>query len=97
MAEMAPTAGASDRDRARPLIADSTVEDFVKGATEAGTRVVSPDVERLTAAVAAAGGVVSKQEDGSIVVSGLDSPTIGKLALKESVELHELSPVPRFP
>jgi ABC-2 type transport system ATP-binding protein len=93
MAEMALTAERLIVIGRGRLIADSTVEDFVKGATEAGTRVVSPDADRLTIAVVAAGGTVTKQEDGALVVSGLDSPTIGKLALKESVELHELSPV----
>jgi ABC-2 type transport system ATP-binding protein len=93
MSEMALTAERLIVIGRGKLIADSTVDDFVKGATEAGTRVVTPDADRLTGAVKVAGGNSQAQEDGSILVSGLDSAAIGKLALRDMIELHELSPL----
>lgn len=93
MAEMALTAERLIVIGRGKLIADSTVDDFVKGATEEGTRVVSPDADRLTVALRNAGAEVRTQADGSMLVSGVDAATVGRIALHETVELHELSPV----
>jgi ABC-2 type transport system ATP-binding protein len=54
--------------------------------------VRSPDAPRLATALSAAGGVVHKAEDGSLVVTDLDAPAIGALAAKDGIALFELTP-----
>ncbi len=60
----------------------------------AGTAVLvrSPDLAALSPAILAAGGLLADQDDGSILVRGLDATAIGELAAKDRLVLHELSP-----
>ena len=48
--------------------------------------------ERLAAAARQAGGVVSAEHDGRLVVRGLDAARVGELAHDERIVLHELAP-----
>ncbi len=52
-------------------------------------RVRTPDADRLEAALIAQGAQV-RSADGVLHVSGLTPPDIGRTALREAVELHEL-------
>ena len=58
-------------------------------ATSAGIRVRTPDAQRLQQALVAAG--CDARRDGDVlVVDTTDPATVGRLALREQVELHEL-------
>ncbi|MDG4767609.1 ABC transporter ATP-binding protein [Solwaraspora sp. WMMD406] len=54
-------------------------------------RVRTPQAERLTPALTEAGATVRPAPDGALLVSGVDAPTVGRTALAQGVELHELS------
>jgi ABC-2 type transport system ATP-binding protein len=90
MAEMALTA---DRlvviGRGR-LIADTTVTEFVSRASGQHVVVRSSDQPRLGEAVRTAGGVVSTDEDGALLVSGLPAASVGEIAHGADVIVHEL-------
>jgi ABC-2 type transport system ATP-binding protein len=73
------------------LIYEGTAEDFVSRATDRSVRVRSPHLPALREALAAKGAQVC-EEDGALVVSGLDSGAVGELAFAAGVTLHELSP-----
>ncbi|HEX8347236.1 MAG TPA: ABC transporter ATP-binding protein [Actinoplanes sp.] len=57
----------------------------------AHVRVRTPQVAELTAALAELNATVTPQQDGTLLVSGVDAPAVGRAALKASVELHELT------
>jgi ABC-2 type transport system ATP-binding protein len=92
MAEMALTA---DRlvviGRGR-LIADTTVEDFVRRASGGRVLVRSGEQARLRDALVGAGARVTDEPDGTLIVEGMESPQIGKVAADREVALHELTP-----
>lgn len=75
------------------LIADCTMEEFIAADSERRFRVRTPQPEELTRLVAAAGGTVTDDGDGTVVVSGLETARIWDLAFENAVRLHELSPV----
>ena len=55
--------------------------------------VRSPAADRLWTALEVAGAQVRSRDDGALLVTGLDAPRIGDVALAEGAALHELSPV----
>ncbi len=75
------------------LIADTTVAEFISSNTEATVSVRSPEADRLGGLLAAAGGSVSTQVDGGLLVTGVLPARIGDLAHESGIALHELSPV----
>ena len=75
------------------LIADTTVDDFIASNTEATVLVRSPGVKQLAGALVGVGAGVRAREDGALLVTGLDAPRIGDVALAEGLAVHELSPV----
>ncbi|MCG5467794.1 ABC transporter ATP-binding protein [Micromonospora sp. LAH09] len=54
-------------------------------------RVRTPQAEALTAALKAQSATVDTDEHGTLLVGGVDAPTVGRAALAAGVELHELS------
>jgi ABC-2 type transport system ATP-binding protein len=74
------------------LIADTTVENFIASNTEATVRVRSPESNRLADALTANGGSVARQDDGSVLVTGITPARIGDVAHGADIALHELSP-----
>jgi ABC-2 type transport system ATP-binding protein len=69
------------------------VEDAVHALVRAGGEVVvvrTPDLERFSRALAAAGGTLGERTDGAISVRGLPVERVGDLATAERVVLHEL-------
>ncbi len=76
-------------DRAR-LVRDSPLSELTSGAATT-VRVVTPDAARLTAALTAAGLRVAADGDSGLVVHA-EAPAVGRIALREGVELHELTP-----
>jgi ABC-2 type transport system ATP-binding protein len=48
------------------------------------------DADRLAAALREAGGAVVGAADGTLLITGVDAPTVGTTALASGVALHEL-------
>lgn len=73
------------------LIEQCTTADFVERHSQRWVRVRSPEIGRLSTALAAAGHHVVPVDDRSIDVHGVDTPLVGEVAAAQSVVLHELS------
>jgi len=93
MAEMALTA---DRlvviGRGR-LIADTTVADFVAGASGGQVLVRSADQQKLLEVLTAHGATVVADPDGALLVDALTAPDVGQTAYDAGIVVHELTPV----
>jgi ABC-2 type transport system ATP-binding protein len=75
------------------LIADTSVDDFVRQASAgAAVRVRSPAADRLREVLVQAGGVVESSEGDVLEVRGTSSERIGELASESGLTLHELTP-----
>ncbi|WCN80614.1 ABC transporter ATP-binding protein [Micromonospora sp. LH3U1] len=68
--------------------------DQVLGSMAQGARirVRTPQAEALIAALKAQSATVDTDEQGLLLVGGVDAPTVGRVALAAGVELHELTP-----
>ncbi len=75
------------------LIADCTVDEFIRANSRQTVRVRTPQPDLLAKLVAAVGGTVREDGDGAMVVTGLDQAEVGDLAYENAVRLHELAPV----
>ncbi len=94
MAEMAQTAEHLVVIGRGRLIADTSVEEFVRRAsTGAAVRVVSPQATALRDALAANDATVNSIERGVLEVHGLSGQEIGEIALAERIVLAELTPL----
>jgi ABC-2 type transport system ATP-binding protein len=62
--------------------------------SRAGSSVLvrSPEADRLAAAIRGSGGTVTLLDDGALSVVGFNASSVGELASRERVVLHELSP-----
>ncbi|KAF4406089.1 ABC transporter ATP-binding protein [Streptomyces lycii] len=78
------------------LMADMSVNEFIARNSAGFARVRTPDEpnlrEKLTAALAEAGGQVLPEPDGALRVAGLPLPRISDVAHAADVRLWELSP-----
>jgi ABC-2 type transport system ATP-binding protein len=75
------------------LIADTTVDDFVRQASiGAAVLVRTPDATRLREQLLTAGASVSSDEPGVLEVHGVTSEQIGAVAHAAGVTLYELTP-----
>ena len=94
MAEMAQTAEHLVVIGRGRLIADTSVEEFVRRAsTGAAVRVVSPQATELRDALAAKDATVDSVERDVLEVHGLSGREIGEIALAEKIVLAELTPL----
>ena len=73
------------------MIADASVEEFVRRASRDVVLVRSPDSTRLAEALAGDGVVVTGLDDGRLEVAGLSAAQIGDAALEHRIALHELT------
>src|SRR5690349_1438617 len=93
MAEMALTA---DRlvviGRGR-LVADTTVEDFVRQASGDHVLVRCEEPVQLRDRLLASGATVTDEPDGALLVEGMPSPDIGRVAAGAGLVLFELTPL----
>jgi ABC-2 type transport system ATP-binding protein len=91
MSEMALTA---DRlliiGRGR-LIADTTIEAFLRNGVGSFVRVRSPQADLLTTLLRARGATAVTQTDGTLRITGADSDTVGEIAGQNNVTLQELA------
>jgi ABC-2 type transport system ATP-binding protein len=92
MAEMALTADRLVVIGRGKLIADTTVEEVVARASGRQVLVRSADQARLRLALLNVGAKVTQEPDGTLLVEGLQTPEIGKLAAETGTILHELTP-----
>jgi len=74
------------------LIADTSVEDFVRRASKNVVRVRSPQATQLRDALLGPEVSVTEVEPGVIEVTGLTAAQIGDTAADHSLRLHELTP-----
>jgi ABC-2 type transport system ATP-binding protein len=74
------------------LIADTSVEEFVRRASRNVVRVRSPQAILLAEALAGPNVSVTPVEPGVIEVEGIDAAQIGDLALARHIAIHELTP-----
>jgi ABC-2 type transport system ATP-binding protein len=75
------------------LIADVSVDEFVRRASKDIVRVRSPQATELRDLLAARGVPVTAVEPGVIEVEGLQSAEVGDLAADNGFRLHELTPL----
>ena len=92
MSEMAQTA---DRliviGRGR-LIADITTAELIESSTRRDVLVRSPRAGELAGLMTARGATVKREDDGALVVTGLDAAAIGDLAAEHGIAVHALVP-----
>ena len=74
------------------LIADTSVEEFVNGASKKIVRVRSPQAEKLRGLVAGSDVSVLALEPDVLEITGLTAEQIGDAAATNGVTLHELTP-----
>jgi ABC-2 type transport system ATP-binding protein len=84
------------------LITQSTTEDVIARSTDTSVRVRTPQAERLSELITAAGGTAKPGENGGrgpgngaglLTVTGLPAARIGEIAASGSIVLHELTPL----
>jgi ABC-2 type transport system ATP-binding protein len=92
MSEMALTADHLIVIGRGKLIADTSVVDFVAGASKQLVRVRSPQAEELRRVLDAPGIELTALEPGLLEVHGLTAEQIGEQAAAARVVLHELTP-----
>ncbi len=74
------------------LIADTSVEEFVERSSKRSVLVRTPQADALARTVEQEGGKVLRENDGALVVTGLEAARIGELAHRADAVLHELTP-----
>jgi ABC-2 type transport system ATP-binding protein len=73
------------------LIAETTVDEFLKGGTGNFVRVRSPAADQFVRLLKAQGIAVIRDPDGALKVTGTSLEVVGDLAAANSLTLHELS------
>lgn len=74
------------------LISDTSTADFIAKASENTVRVRSPQLDQLRSLLTSTGMTVREDGDQALVVAGVTSDEIGKLAGANSITLFELAP-----
>ncbi|HTX32788.1 MAG TPA: ATP-binding cassette domain-containing protein [Solirubrobacteraceae bacterium] len=92
MSEMAQTAEHLIVIGRGQLLADSPVDEFVRRAGKQAVRVRSPQGTRLAELVRGPEVTVDTLGDGLLEVNGADAVTVGELAARNGIVLHELTP-----
>src|SRR3954470_5241442 len=75
------------------VIADTSIEDFVRKASGDRVRVRTPQAQRLRELVLADGVSVTSTESDVIEIEGVTSQHVGELAAANDIVLHELTPL----
>jgi ABC-2 type transport system ATP-binding protein len=74
------------------LIAETSVADFIAGASQGSVRVRAPQAGELAGILEAAGAQVVIEHDGALTVSGRTAAEVGETAAAHGLVLHELAP-----
>jgi ABC-2 type transport system ATP-binding protein len=89
MTEMAQTADHLIVIGRGRLIADTSMEEFVRQGSAGYIQVRSPD-DRLAQLLRQQGATVTTADNGALAVTGTDPATVGELAARHGIVLHEL-------
>jgi ABC-2 type transport system ATP-binding protein len=73
------------------LIADTSVDEFIRQASALVVQVRSPQATELSALLAGTGVTISSDEPGLLMVEGLTPAAIGDAAAAHGIVLHELT------
>jgi ABC-2 type transport system ATP-binding protein len=73
------------------LIAEGSVDSFVRSASSLSVLARTPQPEQLLDALHNVAATVERQPDGAFVISGPDQAKVGELAFAAGVVLHELT------
>jgi ABC-2 type transport system ATP-binding protein len=74
------------------LLADTTVERFVRESGTGAVKVVSPEAGRLAELLAAPDVHITSETPGALDVRGTDAEHIGRTAAAHAIPLFELTP-----
>lgn len=74
------------------LVADTSVDAFLQAHAVRGVLVRAERADELTRLLTGAGATVREGTEGALIVTGMDSTAIGKLATGEAIPLTELTP-----
>ncbi|MDX6425771.1 MAG: type transport system ATP-binding protein, partial [Gaiellaceae bacterium] len=74
------------------LIADTSVTDFVAGASKQLVHVRTPQLAALREILSGLGATLHDTDEGLLEVSGLTAEQIGEAAAAQKIVLHELTP-----
>jgi len=72
------------------LIADTTVEQFVRQSSGSWVQIRSPEPGRLARLLRGHGAVVEAGHDGALAVHGTGAAAVGDLAARHGIAVHEL-------
>ena len=92
MSEMAQTADHLIIIGRGRLLADTTTAELIESSARRDVLLRSPRAAELAGLITAAGGTVTPQDDGALVVVGLDAAAIGDLAAGHGIAVHALVP-----
>ena len=92
MSEMAQTADHLVIIGRGRLIADVPTGELIESSARRDVLVRSPRAAELAELIARRGGTVTRQDDGALVVTGLDAAAIGDLAAGDGIAVHALVP-----
>jgi ABC-2 type transport system ATP-binding protein len=92
MSEMAQTADHLVIIGRGRLIADVPTAELIESSARRDVLVRSPRAAELAELIAQRGGTVTRQDDGALVVTGLDAAAIGDLAAGDGIAVHALVP-----
>jgi ABC-2 type transport system ATP-binding protein len=92
MSEMAQTADHLVIIGRGRLIADVPTGELIESSARRDVLVRAPRAAELAELIAQRGGTVTRQDDGALVVTGLDAATIGDLAAGDGIAVHALVP-----
>jgi len=92
MSEMAQTADHLVIIGRGRLLADLPTAELIESSARRDVLLRSPRAAELAGLITAAGGTVTPQDDGALVVVGLDAAAIGDLAAGHGIAVHALVP-----
>ena len=92
MSEMAQTADHLVIIGRGRLLADVPTQELIDSSARRDVLVRSPRAAGLAELIAQRGGTVTRQDDGALVVTGLDAAAIGDLAAGDGIAVHALVP-----
>jgi ABC-2 type transport system ATP-binding protein len=92
MSEMALTADHLVVIGGGRLIADRRLDEFLGPADDHGVLVRAADPDAVTRLLTGAGGLVHRQADGALLVTGVDAAAVGELTARHALALSELTP-----
>jgi ABC-2 type transport system ATP-binding protein len=91
LAEMALIAEEVVVIREGRLVTHDRVASITGAANGSAVVVRTPRAHELSAALTASGAQVTSDGHGQLLVRSIDAPTVGRVALREGIELHELA------